>query len=351
MRPANISGIDLFCGAGGLTSGLRKADINIVAGVDIDTNCKYSYEWNNSEARFIGESVTSISGDSLSKLFARDSVRLLAGCAPCQPFSKLTNGSESHKAWNMLDQFGRLIRELRPELVTMENVPELAERGKDVLDNFLAILSELNYQIDHAVVKCEDYGVPQQRRRFVLLASTLGPIKIPAGKYKGKKPPTVFDAIGDLPVIDTGESHPDDPLHCAAKLSPLNLRRIKATPVNGGTWRDWPEELRLECHKKDTGKSFGSVYGRMWWDQPAPTMTTLCTGLGNGRFGHPVQDRPISLREAALIQSFPKGYRFTQPGEKLNRSAVSRMIGNAVPPKLALALGKALVAHVKSIKG
>lgn len=351
MRPANISGIDLFCGAGGLTSGLRKADINIIAGVDIDTNCKYSYEWNNGQAQFIGESVTNITGASLSKLLPRGSIRLLAGCAPCQPFSKLTNGSEGHKAWNMLDQFGRLIREMSPELVTMENVPELAERGKDVLDSFLSILSALKYEIDYAIVKCEDYGVPQQRRRFVLLASKLGPIKLPKGKIQGKSPRTVRDAIGELPMIESGETHWDDPLHCAAKLSPLNLRRMQSTPKNGGTWKSWPEELRLECHKRDSGKTYGSVYGRMWWDQPAPTMTTLCTGLGNGRFGHPEQDRPISLREAALIQSFPKGYRFTRPGEKINRSAVSRMIGNAVPPKLATALGRALLEHVKSIKG
>lgn len=340
----DIVGVDLFCGAGGLTSGLMESGIPIVAGIDLDHRCKYAYEHNNPGARFIASDVSSIRGSDLEALYPEGSVRLLAGCAPCQPFSKLTNGKGKHKSWNMLDHFGRLIDELSPELVTMENVPEVADRGKDVLKSFFEVLERNGFAIDSKVVDCDEYGVPQRRRRFVLLASRVGAIRIPKGFYSGSvKRKTVKDAIGWLPYLTSGETHWSDPLHCASDLSPLNQKRIEATPLNGGTWRDWPEELRLECHKKDSGRSFGSVYGRMKWDEPGPTMTTLCTGLGNGRFGHPEQDRAISLREAALIQSFPKRYRFAPPGEQVNRSAVSRMIGNAVPPRLAFSLGKALI--------
>ena len=152
--------------------------------------------------------------------------------------------------------------------------------------------------------------------------------------------------IGGLPRLASGDQDPEDPLHAATKLSPLNMERIKATPKDGGTRKNWDERLVLKCHKKKSGRTYGSIYGRMWWQQPAPTMTTLCTGIGNGRFGHPEQDRSITLREAALFQSFPRSYEFWPSERRINRSAVSRMIGNAVPPKLAKALGDALMEHV-----
>jgi len=149
--------------------------------------------------------------------------------------------------------------------------------------------------------------------------------------------------------LKIGESDPDDPLHGAPLLSPLNLRRLQATPHDGGTRKDWPDDLVLECHRKKSGERYFSIYGRMWWDRPAPTMTTLCTGIGNGRFGHPEQDRSITLREAALFQSFPREYAFWPRDQKLNRSAVSKLIGNAVPPKLAKALGEAVIRHVRGL--
>jgi DNA (cytosine-5)-methyltransferase 1 len=182
-----------------------------------------------------------------------------------------------------------------------------------------------------------------------LLASRLGEIKVPEGRYPYRSQwKTVADTIRDLPPVGSGEMRPEDPLHGAPKLSPLNMARIRATPPDGGTWKEWPQHLVLKCHRRASGKSFGSIYGRMKWDQPAPTMTTLCTGLGNGRFGHPEQDRSITLREAALFQTFPKSYEFWPQDKRLNRSAVSRMIGNAVPPKLAKVLGDALMEHVST---
>ena len=256
---------------------------------------------------------------------------------------------EKHHAFDLLDHFGKFVHGIVPDLVTMENVPELAERGKVVFDRFRALLESLEYQVDWGFVHCPEYGIPQSRRRLVLLASRIGEIKVPKGKYPHQSQwKTVLETISDLTPIESGESDPVDRLHIAPKLSPLNMERIRATSVNGGTWKDWPARLVLKCHRRKSGQTYRSIYGRMRWDQPAPTMTTLCTGIGNGRFGHPEQDRSISLREAALFQTFPKSYEFWPKDDRLNRSAISRMIGNAVPPKLAKALGDALMEHVEA---
>jgi len=342
-----ISAVDLFCGAGGLTHGLMKAGIKVEAGIDIDGQAKHAYETNNPGSTFYEWDVTEKYSPSIEPLFAKGKIRLLAGCAPCTPFSKLTNGIEKHHAFDLLDSFGKFVRGLAPDLVTMENVPELADRGKLVFDKFRGDLESLGYHVDWDFVHCPDYGIPQSRRRLVLLASRLGKIEIPGKTYPYPSQwSTVKQTIGDLPPIESGGVDPNDPLHTAPKLSPLNMKRIRATTHSGGTWKDWPPHLVLKCHRKKSGKTYGSIYGRMKWDEPAPTMTTLCTGIGNGRFGHPEQDRSISLREAALFQTFPKSYEFWPQDQRVNRKAISRMIGNAVPPKLAKALGEALMEHV-----
>jgi DNA (cytosine-5)-methyltransferase 1 len=230
----------------------------------------------------------------------------------------------------------------------MENVPELAARGRPIFDRFLAALARGGYHVDWRIINCSDYGAPQSRKRLVLLASQLGPIEIPKGRYSSPgRWKTVRESIGALPALGSGEAHRADRMHVAALLSPLNLRRVRATPRDGGTKDDWPRKLLLDCHRRETGSRYHSVYGRMWWDKPAPTMTTLCNGIGNGRFGHPEQDRAITLREAAVLQSFPKAYDFWPRGEKLNAKAIARLIGNAVPPALARALGAALLEHVR----
>ena len=342
-----VSAVDLFCGAGGLTHGLLQAGIKVEAGIDIDEQAEYAFVTNNPKTKYLAWDVGRKTSPSIEKLFVEGKIRLLAGCAPCQPFSKLTQAIDNHHCCDLLNNFARFIDKIQPELVAMENVPELAERGREVFNHFVDTLEKLDYNVDWKIVKCEEYGVPQFRRRLVLLASKLGELKVPAGRYHNeKKWKTVRKTIGDLPPLESGEEHPSDRLHVASKLSDLNLRRIKATSPDGGNRREWPEELVLECHKRETGDRYHSIYGRMWWDKPSPTMTTLCTGIGNGRFGHPEQHRSITLREAALLQSFPKSYQFWPPGAKLNRGAVSRMIGNAVPPRLAKALGRAIMDHV-----
>lgn len=337
-----IDAVDLFCGAGGLTAGMRKAGITVRAGYDIERQCEYAYERNNHGARFIAKDVTSLGAAELLAHYEQGRYRLLAGCAPCQPFSSYNQGrdtSSDHK-WPLLYAFRRLIEETQPDLITMENVPDVTKHK--VYHDFVAGLR--GYQIWEGRVDCVQYGLPQRRRRHVLLASKLGPISLIEPTH-AEAPVKVEDVIGELPAIAAGECHPKDPLHRAAALSPLNLRRIKES-VPGGTWKTWPPELIADCHRKASGKTYPSVYGRMRADEPSPTMTTLCYGFGNGRFGHPKQNRAISLREAAILQSFPKDYVFLPP-EQINFRAVGRMIGNAVPVRLGEVIGESLMRHVR----
>lgn len=341
-----IEAVDLFCGVGGLTCGLQSAGIRVRAGYDIDPVCKYPYESNNG-ATFVTQSVAELSGADLANWYSPGAIRLLAGCAPCQPFSTLANGCEKkdETKWGLLGEFARLVRELKPELVTMENVPRVTNHAP--YHDFVETLEEMGYHVDSRRVRCADYGIPQERRRFVLIASRLGPahIPLPSGPVR-----TVREAIGHLPELNAGQTDATDPLHKARNLTPINLQRIRASKP-GGTWEEWPEELRAPCHKALTGASYRSVYARMRWDKPAPTMTTQCYNFGTGRFGHPEQDRSITLREAAIIQSFPNAYEFVPPGEIAHFATVGRMIGNAVPPRLGEVVGRVFIDHVNTVQG
>jgi len=342
----DIDAVDLFCGAGGLTAGLLKAKVHVRAGYDIDRMCEYAYEKNN-RASFVAKSVEDVTVDEIGGWYRPNSIRLLAGCAPCQPFSTYNQGRDtrSDRKWPLLYAFKRLIEGVQPELVTMENVPDVTKH--QVYHDFVQALKDGGYHVWAERVACVDYGLPQQRRRHVLLASRLGPIELIPPTHTGK-PVTVKDVIGHLPKISAGKCDPKDPLHRAATLTPLNLERIRQSRP-GGTWMDWKPALRAKCHRKESGKTYPSVYGRMRWDQPSPTMTTLSYGFGNGRFGHPKEDRAISLREAATLQSFPVGYEF-MPKEEITFKVVGRMIGNAVPVRLGEVIGKSLKRHLKMIE-
>ena len=343
--------VDLFCGIGGLTKGLSMAGINVVAGFDIDDTCKYAYEHNNS-AKFYLNDVSKLSGKDIMRLYPKNAIRILVGCAPCQPFSSYahTNRHKDENKYNLLYEFGRLVQKVHPDIVTMENVPAIAAfKLKSVLADFVKTLQDEGYSVKYQVVYCPDYGIPQTRKRLVLLASRKGAIELIQPTHKKEEYVTVRDTIEKLPPLKAGESCPTDPLHRCRALSDLNMRRIQATPY-GGSWKDWPKELLLDCHQKDGGKSFGSVYGRMVWDEPSPTMTTLCTGIGNGRFGHPVQDRAISAREAALFQTFPKSYKFFPDEQSVSLSKASRYIGNAVPPRLGEIIAESIKQHIRTHK-
>ncbi|QGU06750.1 putative BsuMI modification methylase subunit YdiO [Corynebacterium occultum] len=341
-----INAVDLFSGAGGLTHGLAKAGINVRVGVDVDPACEYPYTENN-KAKFLLKSVGDIESRELASYYLPRSVRLLAGCAPCQTFSSYNQkASTDDDRWWLLRHFSRLAGELLPELVTMENVPGLLNHA--VFDEFVGSLEASGYEVSKQIVDCQDYGVPQHRNRLVLLASRLGPISLLTPAQFNAKPTSVREAIGNgrVPALAAGSADAVDRLHRASRLSPLNLRRIKASKP-GGTWRDWPDELVAECHKKESGKTYAGVYGRMTWDEAAPTMTTQFYGFGNGRFGHPSQDRAISLREGAILQGFPLNYQFVAPGAPVHMKTIGRLIGNAVPVTLGELIGRSMKAHVK----
>lgn len=337
-----IEAVDLFCGVGGLTAGLIKSGIKVKAGYDIANECQFAYEYNNN-ATFVHKDVAEVTPSEISSWYSEGSIRLLAGCAPCQPFSTYNQGKDTtkDKKWPLLYHFSRLIKEVMPELVTMENVPEVIRHK--VYEDFIEELKSLGYEVFTKEVMCVQYGIPQTRKRHVVLASKIGKIELIPSTHN--EPVTVKDVIGTLEKLRAGQKSINDPLHASANLSEINLKRIQHSKP-GGTWRDWPETLRAECHKKDSGRSYPSVYGRMEWDKPAPTMTTLCYGFGNGRFGHPEQDRAISLREAALIQTFPQDYKFLETPKKINFKGVGRMIGNAVPVRLGEVIGKSFIQAV-----
>ncbi len=339
--------IDMFCGVGGLTHGLLKEGISVVAGYDFDKSCKYAFEKNNNSV-FITKDIKEVTSDEVNFFFGKKR-KILVGCAPCQPFSLYTNRkktSENDK-WALLYSFARLIKEVQPEIVSMENVPQLAQfDGGKVLKDFIQSLEDDKYSVTYKIINAQDYGVPQRRKRLILLASKHGEIELISPTHNKNNLKTVRKAIGHLTPIEDGVTDPNDALHYARKLTDLNKKRIQATR-EGGFWREWDESLWLDCHKKEGGKSFRSVYGRMVWEDVSPTMTTCCVGLGNGRFGHPEQDRAISLREAAIFQSFPEKYDFINPEIPFSSSAIARQIGNAVPVDLGAAIGKSIKKHIE----
>lgn len=365
-----IEAIDLFCGAGGLTRGLLDAGIEVKAGFDVEESCKYAYEKNNEGAKFFGQDVGTVTSDQLNKIWSKgkNTIKLLAGCAPCQPFSSAANAvrlkdktkeeeandgvsdstGPNDPRYYLLNEFTRLIRECEPHLVTMENVPKVRSHAPFL--NFVSTLKYLGYKVWYQSVACDKLGVPQTRRRLVLLASRMGEVPTqlvqPEPYSEGKD---VGEVLSKLNPLKAGEADPADKIHFARNLSPINLQRIRAS-TPGGTWRDWPEELRSPCHVKDTGASFSAVYARMREDQASPTMTTQFYNFGAGRFGHPTQDRALTPREAALLQSFPKTYDFVGDQREIFMDKLGRMIGNAVPPKLGEAIGATFIKHVTTIK-
>ncbi len=358
MKVKDFSVVDLFCGIGGLTHGFVKEKFKVDAGIDFDETCKFAFEENN-KAKFYHEDITNLSGESLLQKYSKNKRKILVGCAPCQPFSiynqkggKNTkdNAKLKDEKWKLLYSFANLIDEVEPEIISMENVPLLLtfDKGK-VFKDFVSRLEERNYFVTYHIVNAQDYGVPQRRKRLILFGSKHGEIELIKKTIKKDDFVTVKDAIGHLPPVQDGVPHPEDNIHVARKLTPLNKKRIQASK-QGGSWQDWNESLWLECHKKDSGKNFKSVYGRMKWNDVAPTMTTYCIGLSNGRFGHPEQDRAITLREAALIQSFPENYKFIDPEKEVSNNTIARQIGNAVPVGLGVVVARSIKNHIKQLE-
>lgn len=335
--------IDFFCGAGGLTRGLLDANIDVVAGLDIDEQCQDTYNHNNYGTQFIHSDIK-----KLNPYQFRTSLRdinpdelLLAGCAPCQPFSQLNRGERSDDA-TLLGRFLLFVEILQPRQIFIENVIGITKvRGASTYKRFRKQLSYLGYNYAEGIIDAKDYGVPQTRKRFIMIAIRGFPVSLPSTTHGANGDPykTVFQAIHNYPAIQAGESHPTIPNHFASALSELNLRRIMNTPPDGGDRRDWPEELWLECHKNGH-EGHTDVYGRMKWNSPSPALTCRCHSLSNGRYGHPEQNRAISLREAAKLQGFRDDYIFFGYNKH-----IAKQIGNAVPVQLAEAVGN----HIQSI--
>jgi DNA (cytosine-5)-methyltransferase 1 len=343
----NAGVVDMFCGVGGLTHGFVQESFRVLAGYDLDASCQYAFERNN-QSPFVQKDIATVTAAEIKERFAHTPIKILVGCAPCQPFSSYNFKNEDQAKWSLLNEFARLIREVQPDIVSMENVPQLLNFKKEaIFQDFLQNLIDNQYFVNYKIVECTRYGIPQNRKRLVLLASKLGSIDLIPPTHEKSNFVSVRQTIGNLEPLENGTQSPTDVLHKAAKLSPLNIKRIQQS-VPGRTWRDWDKSLILKCHQKSTGKSYMSVYGRMLWDEPSPTITTQFNGIGNGRFGHPEQDRALSLREGALLQTFPPHYEFINPEKPMATGNITTHIGNAVPVRLGQVTAKSILIHLEN---
>lgn len=333
-----MNAVDFFCGGGGMTKGLLNAGINVQFGLDFNPSCQETYEYNNG-IPYLCQNITEVTPEELIEaypLLADNDELLLVGCAPCQPFSNQRHSDHEHAAVNLLDEFGRMVRVLNPVCVLVENVPGIQKKGHEVFERFLNLLDTMHYYKFYGVLNSKDYGVPQNRKRLILIASReFIPEEPPHTHGDGLLPyETVRNAIERFPAINAGEINNEFYNHQSSALSALNLRRIIATPHDGGSRLDWPQDLVLNCHNGGY-RGHTDVYGRMMWDEVSPTLTSKCFSLSNGRFGHPEQNRAISLREAASIQSFDDNYCFFGSVQE-----IGKQIGNAVPVLLAQRIGE-----------
>lgn len=346
-----LTAIDLFAGGGGLTVGLKRAGFHVKAAVEMETHACATYRANHPEVRLLERDITSVSGKELLDIAGPGGVDLLAGCPPCQGYTSLNKYGVDDPRNQLVLEISRLAAALKPRAIMMENVPGLTIKGKSQYETLLADLTVLGYRMENStkVLQVADYGVPQERRRLVILAGRGFDIELPNpthskdGKDGLPRWSSVEDAIGGdkgigapltLSEAKKRRNLPLSDWHVVRDLSEQNRQRIAAA-VPGESWASIPEHLRPECHQ---GKyvGFTNVYGRMEWGQPSPTITGGCTTFSKGRFGHPVEDRTISVREAAMLQTFPRYYRFDVP----YMDHVCNMIGNALPCDFAEALAK-----------
>jgi len=350
-----IKVFDFFSGCGGTSEGLKQAGMDIVLALDTDKDSIETFEMNICPEKTICKDIRKVEikevKDYVNKYNTKHYI-LFCGCAPCQPFSMQNKNrfNSDDKRIDLLSEFLRFVKECAPDFILCENVPGLQKIDKDgPLPKFVKTLKEMGYNVPELrIVDAQNFGVPQRRKRLVLIASKLGSLSYPEETHgnKANKPyKTVRDAIFDLPEIKAGEEYFDKknyPNHRTAALRAINLKRLKYVKAGQGR-KNWPKELCLECHKNHNGHS--DVYGRLEWDQPSVTLTTKCSSISNGRFGHPEQDRAISIREAACLQTFPRRFNFY--GSSLG--SLSRQVGNAVPVELAKVFGTMFNEHCKQI--
>lgn len=341
--------IDFFSGCGGTSAGFQAAGMDVLCGIDFDEKALATYAANIQKSVPIPADVRDLEPEDIRRnVDVPDRGLVVAACAPCQPFSKQNSkvyDSDKDERSDLIGELERFVLDFMPDYIVLENVPGLENHPQSPYSRFKVFLENLEYVCSGDVLNAADFGVAQFRKRLVMVASRHGELRLPSpthGKDR-KKHVSVNSVLDRFPPIEAGETHPDFPNHRSAKLHPRNLERIRATP-EGGDWRDWPEALRLDCHANVNG--YTDTYGRMDGDQPCRTLTTRCNSYSNGRFGHPTQDRAISGREAAALQSFPDDFVFVGT---LNDTA--RQVGNAVPVLFAEAIGRAIVNHWDSVNG
>ena len=349
-----LKAIDFFCSGGGMSFGLQQAGIKVIAGIDIDPDCKKTYEANIKGAKYILADVEKLKEEDLSKevdIKKNDDSLVLVGCSPCQYWTIIrTNKKKSKKSKNLLHEFHRFVKFYNPGYVVVENVPGIFNKHKESgLDKFVEELEKQGYAVDYNVINLNNYGVPESRKRFSLIANRLTNEKI--FPKPNNSCPTVKDFIGKnngFDKIPAGYKDDTDFLHTSAGLSDKNLQRLKLTPKNGGTRHAWANtDLQINAYKHGKGNvSFSDTYGRMSWDKPAPTITTKFFSISNGRFAHPEENRAISIREGATLQTFPKTYKFIS----ISIVSIAKMIGNAVPPLYAKQIGKAIIKNHETRK-
>ncbi len=335
-----------------MSFGLQQAGVDVIAGLDIDITCRDTYEANLKQAKFIHADITRLSEKSLTdyvEISINDDSMIFVGCSPCQFWTKLnTNKDNSSKSKNLLFDFLRFISHYKPGYVVVENVPGIwTRRSESGIELFIKALKNMDFKVEHKIVNLNKFGVPQIRKRFTLIASRV----IKKGIFPKEDighPPVVRDFIGlrnGFPKISCGHKDYTNFMHTASGLSEKNLKRICSTKKDGGTRSDWANtDLQLETYKNRDSNSFVDTYGRIYWDKPAPTITTKFHSLSNGRFGHPEENRALSLREGATLQTFPKSYIF----KAKSIAITAKIIGNAVPPEYAKRVGKAIIDQTET---
>ena len=324
-----LTALDLFCGSGAVTLGLQQAGFNVVGAVDFDEGACQTYRANHPSVRLIQQDIRTVNPDVFSDLLSRN-LDLLVVCAPCQPFSSQNRRKSSDdRRKNLVAESQKFISRYSPSLVFLENVPGI--KSSEIFGNFRKWLEKKGYKVGEPMrVDAADMGVPQRRTRMILVAAKGIPLE-EATRIMPLKRKSVYDAIGDLPEPPIGKAsvNTSDVLHYARKHSPLNIERLRHIPANGGSRESLPQDLQLSCHKNARKSHFSDTYGRMKWEDVAPTLTTGCTDITKGRYAHPTQHRAITLREAARLQSFPDNYIFQG-----NAGQIATQIGNAVPPAM-----------------
>jgi len=344
-----LKAVDFFCGGGGMSYGMLEAGINVLAGIDFEPNCKKTYEDNITGAQFIQADVFDLKEEELENklnLSKNDNDLILIGCSPCQFWSIInTDKSKSTKSANLLIEFTRFVKYFNPGYVVVENVPGvLRKKSESGLEDFIIWLENNEYKVHFEVHNVVEYGVPQSRKRFTLIANRITEEKINPIKKEGQKV-TVGDVIGEsngFPKIKAGHKDETEFMHTVPAISDIIIRRLQKVSINGGNRLGFANdpELQLPCFiGKDD--SFKDTFGRLWWDRPSPTITTKFFSVSNGRFVHPDEDRALSLREGATLQSFPKEYKFYGT----STSSIARLIGNAVPPQYAKCIGEAIIKN------